>query len=56
MLDILYPYVSYKLQESGTDLIAHDRQSKKLYAWETGPADDFALVLLCGEVDFKVGL
>lgn len=30
------------------------RQSKKLYAWETGPVDDLAMVLLCGEPEFKV--
>ena len=30
------------------------RQSKKLYAWETGPVDDLALLLLCGEAEFKV--
>ncbi|PCH33517.1 pre-mRNA-splicing factor ATP-dependent RNA helicase prp22 [Wolfiporia cocos MD-104 SS10] len=30
------------------------RQSKKLYAWETGPVDDVGLVLLCGEADFKL--
>jgi ATP-dependent RNA helicase DHX29 len=30
-------------------------QSKKLYAWETGPVDDRALALLCGDaVDIKV--
>ncbi|KAJ6519955.1 P-loop containing nucleoside triphosphate hydrolase protein [Mycena sanguinolenta] len=29
-------------------------QSKKLYAWETGPVDDVALVLLCGDADFKL--
>ncbi|EIN14170.1 P-loop containing nucleoside triphosphate hydrolase protein [Punctularia strigosozonata HHB-11173 SS5] len=29
-------------------------QSKKLYAWETGPADDVALLLLCGDPDFKL--
>lgn len=28
--------------------------SKKLYAWETGPVDDLAMLLLCGESDFKV--
>jgi ATP-dependent RNA helicase DHX29 len=28
--------------------------SKKLYAWETGLADDLSLVLLCGEQDFKL--
>ncbi|KAJ6503399.1 P-loop containing nucleoside triphosphate hydrolase protein [Mycena vitilis] len=28
--------------------------SKKLYAWETGPVDDVALVLLCGDTDFKL--
>jgi hypothetical protein len=31
-------------------------QSKKLYAWETGPVDDRALALFCGDnPDFKVG-
>lgn len=30
-------------------------QSKKLYAWETGPVDDKALALLCGDqVDLRV--
>ncbi|KIK96360.1 hypothetical protein PAXRUDRAFT_826025 [Paxillus rubicundulus Ve08.2h10] len=28
--------------------------SKKLYAWETGPMDDLAILLLCGECDFKL--
>ncbi|KAJ7706044.1 P-loop containing nucleoside triphosphate hydrolase protein [Mycena rosella] len=28
--------------------------SKKLYAWETGPVDDLALLLLCGDADFKL--
>jgi ATP-dependent RNA helicase DHX29 len=28
--------------------------SKKMYAWETGPIDDLAIVLLCGESEFKV--
>ncbi|KAF8559205.1 P-loop containing nucleoside triphosphate hydrolase protein [Imleria badia] len=28
-------------------------QSKKLYAWETAPVDDLALLLLSGECDFK---
>ncbi|KAF9456536.1 P-loop containing nucleoside triphosphate hydrolase protein [Collybia nuda] len=28
--------------------------SKKLYAWETGPVDDIAIVLLCGEYDCKL--
>lgn len=31
-----------------------NRQSKKLYAWETGPVDDLAMVLMCGEPEFKV--
>ncbi|EUC64491.1 P-loop nucleoside triphosphate hydrolase, putative, partial [Rhizoctonia solani AG-3 Rhs1AP] len=30
-----------------------DRQSKKLYATETGPVNDLALVLLCGDCEFK---
>lgn len=29
-------------------------QSKKMYAWETGPVDDLALLLLCGDAEFKV--
>ncbi|KAL0951028.1 hypothetical protein HGRIS_007768 [Hohenbuehelia grisea] len=29
-------------------------QSKRLYAWETGPADDLAMLLLCGEAEFKL--
>ncbi|CAK5264969.1 unnamed protein product [Mycena citricolor] len=29
--------------------------SKRLYVWETSPIDDLALVLLCGDVDFKLG-
>ncbi|KAI0068404.1 P-loop containing nucleoside triphosphate hydrolase protein [Artomyces pyxidatus] len=28
--------------------------SKKLYAWETGPADDVAMLLVCGDADFKL--
>ncbi|KAJ7181792.1 P-loop containing nucleoside triphosphate hydrolase protein [Mycena crocata] len=28
--------------------------SKKLYAWETGPVDDLAMLLLCGDADFKL--
>lgn len=35
--------------------ITSSRHSKKLYAWETGPAEDISLLLLCGECDFKVG-
>ena len=29
-------------------------QSRKLYAWETGAVDDRALILMCGDADFKV--
>ncbi|TFY83774.1 hypothetical protein EWM64_g246 [Hericium alpestre] len=29
-------------------------QSKKLYAWETGPVDDISLMLLCGECEYKL--
>lgn len=32
------------------------RHSKKLYVWETGPVDDIALLLLCGDCNFRVGL
>ncbi|KDQ19932.1 hypothetical protein BOTBODRAFT_125441 [Botryobasidium botryosum FD-172 SS1] len=28
--------------------------SKKLYAWETTPVDDLALLLLCGDAEFKL--
>ncbi|CAG7847697.1 ATP-dependent RNA helicase Dhx29; AltName: Full=DEAH box protein 29 [Serendipita indica DSM 11827] len=28
--------------------------SKKLYAWETSPVDDLAMVLLCGDTEFKL--
>lgn len=28
--------------------------SKRLYAWETGPVEDMAILLLCGECEFKV--
>lgn len=29
-------------------------QSKRLYAWETAPVDDLAIILLCGEAEFKL--
>ncbi|KAI5124610.1 hypothetical protein M0805_004220 [Coniferiporia weirii] len=29
-------------------------QSKRLYAWETGPVDDMAILLLCGDCEFKL--
>ncbi|GJE85993.1 HrpA-like RNA helicase [Phanerochaete sordida] len=29
-------------------------QSKKMYAWETGPVEDLSLLLLCGEAEFKL--
>ena len=25
-----------------------------MYAWETGPVEDMALLLLCGDAEFKV--
>lgn len=28
--------------------------SKRLYVWETGPVDDAAILLLCGECDFRL--
>lgn len=28
--------------------------SRKLYAWETAPVDDLAILLFCGECDFKL--
>ena len=27
-----------------------------MYAWETGPVEDLALILLCGDAEFKVRL
>lgn len=41
--------------DSNLNHLGH-RHSKKLYAWETGPVDDMAMLLLCGEADFKVDL
>ncbi|KAK8864514.1 hypothetical protein IAR55_001764 [Kwoniella newhampshirensis] len=41
----------------GTNYLAYFTlmQSKRLYAWETGPVDDRALVLLCGDkADFGI--
>lgn len=35
-------------------ILTSNRHSKKLYAWETGPVDDVAMFLLCGECDFRV--
>ena len=46
-------YLSNSSSPCSVDGLLH-RQSKKLYAWETGPVDDVALVLLCGDADFKV--
>ncbi|EJT99916.1 P-loop containing nucleoside triphosphate hydrolase protein [Dacryopinax primogenitus] len=44
-----------KSYEYGTNYLSYFTlmQSKKLYAWETGPADDVALLLLCGEAEHK---
>jgi hypothetical protein len=33
-----------------------NRHSKKLFVWETSPVDDYALLLLCGDAEFKVCL
>jgi ATP-dependent RNA helicase DHX29 len=43
-------------EEFGTNHLAFFTimHSKKLYAWETCPVDDRALLLLCGESEFKV--
>lgn len=45
-----------KLTDVGANYLVYFTlmQSKKLYAWETGPVDDISLVLLCGESDFKL--
>lgn len=32
------------------------RHSKRLYVRETGPVDDMAMLLLCGDCDFRVSL
>lgn len=47
-------YVSLLHPGSWQTTHSRNRHSKKLYAWETGPVDDIAMVLLCGECDFKV--
>ncbi|OCF41878.1 DEAH box polypeptide 36 [Kwoniella heveanensis CBS 569] len=51
--------VNFKVPKGdfGTNYLAYFTimQSKKLYAWETGPVDDRALALLCGDVaDFRI--
>ncbi|WVQ80786.1 hypothetical protein IAT38_002891 [Cryptococcus sp. DSM 104549] len=51
--------VNFKLPRSefGTNYLAYFTimHSKRLYAWETGPVDDTALVLLCGDIaDFRI--
>nr|XP_019046467.1 DEAH box polypeptide 36 [Kwoniella bestiolae CBS 10118]OCF25397.1 DEAH box polypeptide 36 [Kwoniella bestiolae CBS 10118] len=51
--------VNFKVPRSdfGTNYLAYFTimQSKRLYAWETGPVDDKALALLCGDVaDFRI--
>nr|XP_018262834.1 DEAH box polypeptide 36 [Kwoniella dejecticola CBS 10117]OBR84992.1 DEAH box polypeptide 36 [Kwoniella dejecticola CBS 10117] len=51
--------VNFKVSraEFGTNYLAYFTimQSRRLYAWETGPVDDKALALLCGDVaDFKI--
>lgn len=47
-----------KPRDMGTHHLAYFTlmQSRKLYAWETGPVDDLALILLCGEADTKVSV
>ncbi|RDB29553.1 putative helicase C15C4.05 [Hypsizygus marmoreus] len=45
-----------KIADFGVNHLAYFTlmHSKKLYAWETGPVDDMAMMLLCGECDFKL--
>ncbi|GLB36275.1 putative P-loop containing nucleoside triphosphate hydrolase protein [Lyophyllum shimeji] len=45
-----------KISEFGVYHLAYFTlmHSKRLYAWETGPVDDMAMLLLCGECDFKL--
>ncbi|KAN0128433.1 hypothetical protein V8E53_013822 [Lactarius tabidus] len=45
-----------KPQDFGVDYLAFFTimRSKKLYVWETGPVDDLALLLLCGDCNFKL--
>jgi ATP-dependent RNA helicase DHX29 len=45
-----------KPQDFGVDHLAFFTimRSKKLYVWETGPVDDLALLLLCGDCNFKL--
>ncbi|WVR06931.1 hypothetical protein IAU60_003967 [Kwoniella sp. DSM 27419] len=51
--------VNFKVSKGdyGTNYLAYFTlmQSKRLYAWETGPVEDKALALLCGDVaDFRI--
>ncbi|KIK71157.1 hypothetical protein GYMLUDRAFT_66365 [Collybiopsis luxurians FD-317 M1] len=45
-----------KPADLGTNHLAYFTlmHSKKLYAWETSPLDDMAMLLLCGEAEFKL--
>lgn len=55
---LVYFTLMYVVAWHGTCEHTHQklRQSRKLYAWETAPVDDLAILLLCGEGDFKVCL
>ncbi|KAH9944510.1 P-loop containing nucleoside triphosphate hydrolase protein [Epithele typhae] len=45
-----------RLNEFGVNHLSYFTlmHSKKLYAWETGPVEDMALLLLCGDAEFKL--
>ncbi|XP_006454441.1 hypothetical protein AGABI2DRAFT_182424 [Agaricus bisporus var. bisporus H97] len=44
-----------KLSDIGCNYFAYFTlmHSKKLYAWENGPADELAILLLCGDTEFR---
>jgi len=48
--------VGKRLSEFGVNYLMYFTimQSKKLYAWETGPIDNLALLLLCGDSEVKL--
>jgi len=45
-----------RLSDMGCNYFAYFTlmHSKKLYAWETSPVDDLAILLLCGDSEFKI--
>lgn len=54
MFDVFHAHVCAVWFEKCELTWSVSRHSKKLYVWETSPVNDHALLLLCGDVEFKV--